>query len=317
MVAYVIRRLLQAILIVVIVSILVFILIRLLPGDPIEMLALNSQAYDIDALIAHIRAEMGLDKPLIVQYTTWFGGAIRGNLGISLLYRYDIAAEIGNRLPITLFIGLTAFIISIALGLLLGIVCAIKRGTWIDNLLTVVANIGITAPQFWVGIALIFLLGLTLQVLPIYGYVEFASDPVKSIRSIIMPVIVLSHHPIASSMRQTRASVLEVLKEDYVRTAWSKGLRQKTIIMRHVLKNALMPVVTLQGMNLRNIVGGSAVVETIFVIPGMGKLLVDAILARDYTVVQGVMLVLSITVVIANLIVDLIYGWLDPRIQYE
>ena len=317
MVAYVIRRLFQAVLIVFIVSILIFLIIRLLPGDPVEMLVLNTQVEDPDALAAQIRSDMGLDKPLITQYFTWLGGALRGDFGQSILYRYDIATEISKRLPITLYLGLTAFIIGCIIGPLLGIICAIKRGSWIDNFLTVVANIGITAPTFWVGISLIFVFGLSLKVLPIFGYTPFSKDIGQNIRSIIMPVFVLMLHPVASTTRQTRASVVEVLKEDYIRTAWSKGLAQKTIVIRHVLKNALMPVVTMQGLSLRNIVGGSVVVESVFVIPGMGKLMVDAMMSRDYMVVQGIMLIMTIMVVLINLIVDLAYGWLDPRIQYE
>lgn len=318
MVAYVIRRLLQALIVILIVSVMIFSIIRLLPGDPIEMLvSQNITAEDPEAMVAQIKAEMGLDRPLLEQYFNWLGGAVHGDLGLSILYRYDIGAEIGNRLPITLALGLMAFLIGIIVGPLLGIISAIKRGTWIDNLVTVIANIGITAPAFWVGIILIYILGLNLGILPIYGYTSFFVDPGKSILQSIMPVFVLSLYPIASAARQTRSSVIEVLKEDYVRTAWAKGLSQRVIVVRHVLKNALMPVVTLQGLLIRNIVGGSVIIESVFVIPGMGKLMVDGMLSHDYTVVQGVMLVMAIAVVLTNLLVDLAYGWLDPRIQYD
>ena len=318
MASYVIRRLLQALLVILIVSVLIFIIIRLLPGDPIEMLvAQNINAEDPEAMVAQIKEDMGLNQPMIAQYFTWLGGALHGDLGLSILYRYDIGAEIANRLPVTLYLGLIAFVIGFIIGPLLGIICAVKRGSWIDNLVTVLANVGITAPAFWVGIILIYILGIHFKILPIYGYTSILDNPIQSIKQCIMPVFVLSLYPVASAARQTRSSVLEVLKEDYIRTAWSKGLSQKLIIYRHVLKNALMPVVTLQGLLLRNIVGGSVIVESIFVIPGMGQLLVDGMLAHDYTVVQGVMLVMATTVVITNLIVDIAYGWLDPRIQYE
>jgi peptide/nickel transport system permease protein len=314
---YTLRRLLQAILIVLIVSVLIFTIIRMMPGDPIGILVARTTNDDPVALEAHLRHEFGLDKPPVLQYLSWIGGLFKGDLGISIIYRYDIAETIASRLPVTLGMGLTAFVIGLIIGPLIGIICAIKRGTWIDNLLTVVANVGITAPQFWVGILLIYLFSVTLKWLPTFGHVPFFSNPVGWIQHSIMPIIALSLYPIASAARQTRSSVLEVLKEDYIRTAWSKGLAQKRIVVKHVLKNAMMPVVTLQGLNLRNIVGGSIVIETVFVIPGMGQLLVDAIASLDYTVVQGVVLVISIFVVMANLMVDLAYGWLDPRIQYE
>ncbi len=316
--AYITRRLLQAILIVLLVSIVIFIIIRLLPGDPIEMLvAQNITAENPDELVAFIKHEMKLDLPVWQQYFTWLWGAVRGDLGLSILYRYDIGQELANRLPVTLSLGLTAFVLGFVLGTLLGVIAAIKRGSWIDSLVTVMANIGITAPAFWVGIILIYILGMHLGILPIYGYTPIYKDVVMSIKQAIMPVFILSLYPVATAARLTRSSVLEVVNEDYIRTAWAKGLSQKVIILRHVLKNALMPVVTLQGLLLRNIVGGSIIVESIFVIPGMGQLLVDSMLAHDYTVVQSVMLVMSVVVVITNLIVDIAYGWLDPRIQYE
>jgi peptide/nickel transport system permease protein len=318
MTTYIIRRLMHAVLVVLIVSLIIFLLMRLLPGDPILMYVASGDLQSISKeQVEHLKHELGMDRPLLVQYFDWLKNAVQGDLGKSILYRYDVLQEIGNRLPITLYLGLSAFVIGCIVGPLLGIISAVRRGKWLDNLVTVIANVGITAPPFWLGIILIYVFSLYLGLLPVYGYTSPLQDLWKNLRQSIMPIFVLSTFPIASAARQTRSSVTEVMRQDYIRTAWAKGLSERVIIMRHVLKNALMPVVTLQGMLLRNILGGSVIVETVFAIPGMGKLAVDGMLSQDYSVVQGVILVVSVTVVLSNLVIDILYGWLDPRIQYE
>ena len=318
MVAYIVRRLIHAAVVVVIVSVIIFIIIRLLPGDPIIMLInQNMGASFTPEQIDAMRHEFGLDQPVIIQYFKWFGNALHGDFGISIINRFNVAQEIANRLPVTLMLGLTSFVIGLVVGPILGIISAVRRGKIIDSVVTVLSNIGITAPQFWVGILLIFFFGLKLGILPIYGYTLPWNDFVLSFKQSIMPVIVLAMFPLASSARQMRSSMLEVLHEDYIRTAWAKGLKEKQVIIKHAFKNSLMPVVTLQGLLLRNIVGGSVIVETVFVIPGMGKFMIDSMLSHDYTCVQATALVMILVVVISNLIVDLSYGWLDPRIQYE
>jgi peptide/nickel transport system permease protein len=208
-------------------------------------------------------------------------------------------------------------LLGLIIGPLLGIISAVRRGKFIDNLVTVIANIGITVPTFWLGIIMIFFFGLRLKILPLFGYTFPWDNLGMSIKQSIMPIFVLALGPIAFSARQMRASVLEVLGEDYTRTGWAKGLNERKVIWRHVIKNAMMPVITLQGTMLRNVIGGAVVVETVFVVPGMGKFLVDGILSRDYPVVQAVTVVMTIIVVLSNLLVDLLYGWVDPRIQYE
>ncbi len=318
MTTYIIRRLMHAVLVVLIVSLLVFLLMRLLPGDPILMYVTSGDLQNISTeQIQHLRHELGMDRSLAVQYFDWLGHAARGDLGKSILYRYDVMEEIGRRLPVTLYLGLIAFVIGCIVGPLLGVISAVRRGTWIDSLVTVLANLGITAPPFLIGVVLIYVLGLYLGLFPIYGYTSPLVDFWANLRQSFMPILVFATFPIASAARQTRSSVIEVMQQDYVRTAWAKGLSERVIIIRHVLKNALTPVITLQGMQLRNIIGGSVVVETVFAIPGMGKLAVDGMLSQDYTVVQGVILVIAVVVVLSNLVVDLLYGWLDPRIQYE
>jgi peptide/nickel transport system permease protein len=318
MTTYIMRRLMHAVLVVLIVSLLVFLLMRLLPGDPILMYVASGDLQSFsEEQVEHLRHELGMDKPLLLQYFDWLTNAVQGDLGKSILHRYDVLEEIGNRLPITLYIGLLAFAIGCIIGPLLGVISAVRRGKWLDNLVTVIANVGITAPPFWVGIILIYLFSLYLGLLPVYGYTSPLENLGRNLQQSILPILVLATFPIASAARQTRSSVIEVMQQDYIRTAWAKGLSERVIIIRHVLKNALMPVVTLQGMLLRNIIGGSVIVETVFVIPGMGKLVVDGMLAQDYPVVQGVVMVVALTVVISNLVVDILYGWLDPRIQYE
>lgn len=318
MTTYIIRRLMHAVLVVLIVSFLVFFLMRLLPGDPILMYVTSGdlQEFSMEE-VEHLKHQLGMDKPLLFQYFDWLIKAVKGDLGKSILHSYDVMEEIGNRLPITLYIGLIAFAIGCIIGPFLGVISAVRRGKWTDNVVTVMANVGITAPPFWVGIILIYVFALYLGWLPVYGYTSPLEDLGRNLQQSIMPILVLATFPIASAARQTRSSVIEVMRQDYIRTAWAKGLSERVIIIRHILKNALMPVVTLQGMLLRNIIGGSVIIETVFVIPGMGKLAVDGMLSQDYTVVQGVVLVVAVTVVISNLIVDILYGWLDPRIQYE
>jgi peptide/nickel transport system permease protein len=318
MLTYVIRRLLSALVVVLLVSLTVFLLIRLLPGDPIEMLVSNSQMQDYTPeMIEQLRHEKGLDKPIAIQYVLWLGRMVQGDFGNSIMRNYDIGTELKSRVTVTLLIGLTAFVIGFIVGPLLGIISAIRRGKFIDNVVTTLANIGITAPTFWVGILLMFLFAVKLKVLPVYGYTLPWDNFLMSVKQSILPVFVTALSPIATSARQTRSSAIEILNEDYIRTAWAKGLNEKKVIMKHVIKNSLLPVITLQGTMLRIIVGGSVIVETVFVIPGMGKLMVDALLAHDYTVVQGVTVVMTAVVVVSSLVVDLLYAWIDPRIQYS
>jgi peptide/nickel transport system permease protein len=228
-----------------------------------------------------------------------------------------VAKEIVRRLPITLHLGLLAFSISIIIGIPAGVICAVRRGTWLDTVITFLTNIGITVPNFWMGIVLIYVFAVHLRWLPVQGYTSPFTDFWKNTRQILMPVFCLCVFPIASAARQTRSSMLEVMHQDYVRTAWSKGLRERIIIMRHGLKNALIPVITLMGMAFSMIIGGAVIIETVFNIPGMGRLAVASVLNQDYPYVQGITLIIAVTIVLINLIVDIIDGWLDPKIHYD
>lgn len=314
---YITRRILQMILVLLIVSVFVFLMVRLLPGDPILMYLTRHEVEEITfEQVEHIRHELGLDRHLVVQYFDWFGHAIRGDLGNSIITRTSVANEVMRRLPITLHIGMLAFIISTIIGIPMGVIAAVRRGTWIDTLVTSLGNLGVTVPIFWLGILLIYLVGTKVMWWPIYGYISPFEDFWLNTQQITLPVFCLAVVPIASSVRLTRSSMLEVMRQDYIRTAWSKGLKERAIISRHALKNGLIPVVTLKGISLAHIVGGSILVETVFSITGMGRYAVEGLFSQDYSIVQGVMLVTAVVVLVSNLIIDLSYGWLDPRIRY-
>jgi peptide/nickel transport system permease protein len=318
MTTYIIRRLIIGIVVLLIVTLIVFFAMRLLPGDPLTIF-LGQQATSgamSDAQLAALRHEYGLDKPIMVQYFNWMGGIFRGNLGTSIYYHEDVGKLLGERFPITLHLGLTAFVVSNVLGILLGLLAGVRRGTWIDSTSTTLANIGITVPQFWLGILMIYLFGLKLRWLPIYGYTSPFTDFWMSTRQIIMPVICLAITGLAFTARQTRSAMLEVIRQDYIRTAWSKGLKERSVIIVHALKNSLIPVITLMGIGLGMVFGGAVLVETVFAIPGIGRLLVTSVFAQDYVVVQSGTLVIAFIIILSNLLVDISYGWLDPRIRY-
>jgi peptide/nickel transport system permease protein len=315
---YILRRLLQMILVLLLVTIIVFLMVRLLPGDPILMF-LSSQ--DLDQItqeqIDFLRHELGLDRPMIVQYFDWLGDVLSGDLGISVINRTKIIDDIYNRIPKTLELGFIAFFLSIIIGIPMGVIAAITRGKWLDNTLTSLGNLGICIPSFWLGILLIYIVSYKMDLLPMFGWVDLSKDPIGNLTHIILPTICMALAPIASGLRITRSSMLEVLRQDYIRTAWSKGLKQQGIIVKHALKNGLIPVITMKGMTLAHIVGGTVLIEQVFSIPGMGRLSVEGLFAQDYTIVQACLLIGGIVVLAANLLVDLSYGWLDPRIRYR
>jgi peptide/nickel transport system permease protein len=283
-------------------------------GDPAAiMLGAEASQEQID----NLRHELLLDQPLILQYGHWLKNVITGNFGKSLKYQENVADLIAQRLPITIYLSLLALVISIVIGIAAGIFCAVRRGSILDSAITILVNTGISLPIFWLGILGIYLFGLKLGWLPIQGYTSPLTDFGLSLRKTIMPVICLAIPSIAVLARQTRSSMLEVVRQDYIKTAWSKGLTERVIVIKHALKNALIPIVTLIGLQLRIVVSGSIVVETVFNIPGMGRLLVTATFAKDFISVQAITLVIGIVVLLSNLIVDISYGWLDPRIRFD
>jgi peptide/nickel transport system permease protein len=318
MTAFIIRRLLQSIVIIFLVTISVFLCMRLLPGDPIFMLFSPSelQTYTEEELAA-IRHKAGLDKPLPVQYFSWIGGVFRGDLGKSIMFDFTVSSELAKRIPVTAYIGSIAFIIGTILGVSFGVISAIKRGSWIDSLVTTLANLGITIPTFWLGVMLIFFFAIDLRWLPVMGFTNPFIDFWDSTRKLVMPVICMVIPGLAGYARYTRSSMLEVLRQDYIRTAWSKGLRQRVVIMKHAMKNGLIPIVTLTGMGIGGILGGSVMIEQVFNIPGMGRLAVEAMFTHDYAITQGLTLVFTGIVIFSNLLVDISYVWLDPRIRFN
>lgn len=317
MVGYIIRRLLQAMIVIFIISIIVFAVMRILPGDP---LLIYIQQQDINMLTpereALLRHEFGLDKPSVVQYVDWASNIFHGNFGTSIFYGVPVSKLLAQRLPVTFNLGGLSFILTIIVGIPLGILAALRRGKLMDSLIAIISYLGISTPNFWMGILLIYGVGLYLGWLPIQGYTSPFKDFLLSTRQLIMPVLVLSTFGIASIVRQTRSSMLEVIRLDYVRTAWSKGLSEQAVVIRHVLKNGLIPVVTLLGTQVSVIIGGAVLIEMVFNIPGMGRMMTEAVFDRDYQVTQAGILVIGTAVVLVNLFVDISYGWLDPRIRY-
>jgi peptide/nickel transport system permease protein len=319
MATYLVRRLLQGVLILFIVTILVFVVMRLLPGDPLSLYVSQRDIGQLTAeQIQQLHHQFGLDKPMPLQYISWINGVFHGDLGVSIYYNQQrVSYLISSRLPITIHLGVIAFVLSSVLGVLFGIICALRRGSWVDNIVTFVANVGITVPTFWVGILLIYIFAMQLRWLPTTGYTSPLDDFWKGTRQLIMPVFCLAIPSIAGLARQVRSSMLEVVMQDYVRTAWAKGLNEKIIVLRHEVKNALIPVITILGMQVGMVFGGSVLIETVFNIPGMGRLLTQAVFAHDFQIVQAGTLMVAGIVVVSNLVVDISYGWFDPRIRYN
>ncbi len=317
MTAYIIRRLMLGVIILLLVTLLVFLAMRLLPGDPLIIFISQSQVeVHSPERLAELRHEYGLDRSLPMQYISWIGNILRGDMGKSINFGQDVGYLISNKLPITIYFGVMSLIVSAFFGIIFGVICALRRGKWIDSVVTVLANIGITLPAFWVGILLMYLFSLMLHWLPTSGYISPTESLGQSLRAAIMPVICLSLFSVASLTRQTRSAMLEVVNQDYIRTAWSKGLPERVVISRHTIKNAMIPVITILGLQVGLIFGGSVLIETVFNIPGMGRLMAESLFSHDYQIVQAGTLVIAVVVVLSNLIVDISYGWFDPRIRY-
>lgn len=312
MIGFIIRRLLQSAVVLFLVSIIVFLFAHAAPGDPV----LNILGPRPDPqTAANLREQLGLDKPLPQQYVSWVSKVAKGDLGESLATREPVNDILKRRATATAQIALGAWVISIVIGLSAGTIAALTRNRWPDYVSSVVAVSGVAMPSFWFAIMLIILLAEKWRLLPTSGYVSFTSDPVQSIKLSIMPWIVGGFAGSAVLMRQMRSALLEVLSQDYVRTAQAKGLQQRVVIMRHAMKNAMIPIVTIAGMTLGYLLGGEVILEMVFSIPGVGRAMVEAVFKKDFPVVQGAALMVGATVVLANLLVDIAYGWLDPRIR--
>ena len=299
---------------VFIVTIIAFSLVQLVPGDPVLSLV-GTETHEEE--IQRLRKEMGFDKPLVLQYAHWISKVAQGDLGMSLRYKERVNRLIAQSAPISLFLGAVSFVIGMLIGIPAGIITAVRRGKLVDSVITACSNIGIAVPVFWLGVLLIYVFGVHLGWLPVSGYTSPFENLGLSLRKMVMPVACLSLFQIAILARQTRSSMLEVIQQDYIRTAWSKGLSERIVIIRHALKNAFIPVITVGGVLVAQLVGGAVLTETIFNIPGMGRLIVTGVLQNDYVVVQGCTLMVALVVAFINLIVDISYAWLDPRIRLK
>ena len=306
------RRILQLIPTLFFVSILIFSLQHLLPGDPALVMAGEERDPEV---IAHIRAQYRLDQPAPVQYVYWVKGVLSGDLGESLRNRMPVLELIAQKLPVTIQLASMAIIIALLIGVSAGIISAVKKGTAWDYGANLFALWGISTPNFWLGILLIFLFSIELGWLPASGYVKPSEDWRLSLASTIMPAFVLGNAIAAVLMRHTRAAMLQVLESDYIRTARAKGLLERSVIMKHALRNALTPVITLGALELGTLLSGAVLTEQIFSIPGFGKLIVDAVFNRDYAVVQGVVLVTATAYITLNLIADMAYILVNPRLR--
>ncbi|HVL98910.1 MAG TPA: ABC transporter permease [Egibacteraceae bacterium] len=313
MTGYVARRAVQAVVVMLGVSVLVFALVHLVPGDPIQA-ALGTR-YD-PAIAEQLRERSGLDQPLVAQYFTWLGRALAGDLGVSFRSGQPVTATILGRLPATLTLAFAALVVALVIALPLGVISAVKQGSRTDYAATVFSQAGISIPDFWMGIMLILGLSLYLGVLPPSGYVSILESPAGWLRHLAMPAVTVGVVSGSVLTRFVRSSTLEALSQDYTTTARAKGLRERVVVNRHVLKNALIPVVTVTGLQLGFLLGGVVVVEVVFAWPGLGQLALIAVNRRDYPVLQGVVLVIAVLFLLINLLVDLLYAYLDPRIKY-
>ena len=310
---YLAKRLVVAIPSLLIASLIVFTLPRLIPGDVVAMM-LEEKAYAKD--LEELRAKLGLNRPIYVQYFEWLGRAVTGDLGESLWTRRPVLEEIGQRLPITLELALLSLVIALVLAIPVGVISAARQDTVQDYTLRSAAILGLSVPGFWIATLVIVLPAIWWGWRPLTGYVEISKDVKGHIVQMLLPAGILGIAFAAAMMRLTRGMLLEVLRQDYVRTAWSKGLRERVIILKHGLRNAIIPVITYVGTQLPQVIGGTVVIETIFGLPGMSRFLFDAINQRDYPVIQGVNLVVVSFIVLVNLGVDALYAVLDPRIRY-
>jgi peptide/nickel transport system permease protein len=312
---YVLRRLFSMLPVLVLVSFVSFALLYVLPGDP-ALAIIGESAVSQDAYQA-LRRDLGLDQPLYMQYLTWLGKVARGDLGRSVRTGEPVADMLGRRAPISLYVGIGGLLVGVLIGLPVAILSALRPGTRLDAAGTVLALGGVALPSFWQALLFIYLFAVLLRWLPPSGYTSPLEDPWLSFKMLIMPAIVLGTSSAAVLMRQGRSALIEVLEQDYVTTARAKGLAESMVVSGHALKNAMIPVVTILGLQVGNLVSGAAITETVFAIPGVGRAAVDAIFFRDFPVLQGAILMLTLAAMVANLMTDLVYGYLDPRIRYR
>jgi peptide/nickel transport system permease protein len=315
---YILKRLFLFIPTLVLVTMLVFVLMRLIPGDPAYLLlaGTDGQGQFTQEQLANVRAKLGTDRPLYVQYGDWIWDMVHWDFGLSMYYDTPIVEDLSAKLPITLELTALALLLGLVVAVPLGVISAVNQDTWGDYVARIIAIAGVAMPTFWTGILVIYFLVTLFDWLPPLGYKNLWDDPLANLQQLIFPAIALGFYNLALIARVTRSAMLEVFREDYIRTARAKGLKESMVIVRHALKNASLPVVTISGWEVGRLVAGTVIIETIFLVPGMGSLLVSSIFHRDYTMVQSIVMVVAAIVLLLNLVVDLIYAWLDPRIRY-
>jgi peptide/nickel transport system permease protein len=316
---YILNRLILYVPTLIGVSLVIFVIMRVLPGDPAAIILGSSDAGAGASRIEveKLRAQLGLDKPWPIQYLDWVGGIVRLDFGQSLRYGSPVSVEIAKRIPVTAELAFVALALGTLGGLPLGVIAAVRHNTWVDNLGRIIAVLGLAVPNFWAGTLLILMLSLWFNWVPPLGYAELMADPWKHAQQMLPPALVLGYGLAAYIARMTRAQMLEVVRGDYVRTAYAKGLGTPVVVRRHALRNALVPVVTLSGLQLGALLGGTVTIELIFSVPGLGRLLLDALSFRDYPTIQAVVLLIATGFLTVNLAVDVIYSWIDPRIRYS
>jgi peptide/nickel transport system permease protein len=312
MLQFIMRRLAISAVVLFFVTLIGFTITRVLPGDPVG--SILGETASEEARLA-LREELGVDDPLFVQYGDWISGAMRLDFGKTFKEGSEVSEELRTRLVPTLELAILSLMCSFSLGIVLGTLAAMNRNGPIDHLARFLGVIGIATPHFWLGMILIVLVAVRLDLLPAFGYVPFTEDPWENLKRMIMPVFAISIGQLAVLTRQVRGTMIEVLEEDYVRTATAKGLPRLAVIRRHALKNAMIPVLTVAGLQIARIASGAAVIETVFAIPGVGRLTAEAVQFHEYNVVQAVMLLSGVVIVLTNMLVDMAYGWLDPRIR--
>ncbi len=312
---YIIKRLLIAIPVLIAVSILISALIRLVPGDVVVTLIQETGNLSAEDL-AKVRHTLGLDRPFFVQYGTWVAGWFRGDLGDSLWNGRPVVSQMAQRIPVTVELALLAMLIATIIAIPVGIISAVRQDTPADYIARLFSLSGLSIPDFVLGTVLVVFVGIWFRWVPPISYSSFTENPIANLKQMMFPAFILGFRFSATSMRMMRSSMLEVLREDYVRTAWAKGLRERAVIFRHTLRNAFIPVITIMGTQLGYLFGGAVIVETIFNLPGLGSLTVDSITQRDYLQLQGNIMFFATVIVLMNLLVDISYAWFDPRIRY-
>ena len=301
---------------VLLVTIIVFVVMRLIPGDPaLAILSADDAVYTQEEL-AQLRAELGTDRPIPVQYFEWIGGILRGDFGTSYWWGGPVMERLGQRIPVTIELAILGILLAVVCAVPLGVISAIKPDSPLDYASRIFTLVGISIPTFFSGILLTLVLIRAFGWLPPLGYEDIWEDPWTNIKQLVLPALALGFYDMAFIARVTRSSMMEILREDYMRTARAKGLRELIVLSRHGLKNAVLPVLTISGWQFGRLFGGTVIIEKIFLIPGVGQLLIDSIYQRDFPTIQAVIVIVALSIVVVNLLVDLLYGWLDPRIRY-